>query len=487
MLYRPSASLGVFVGLRSEDVISLEWFQCRTATKLPGTFNSGFWRTLLLQASMTEPAVRHAVLALSWSQKSLIMAADGGERVALQHYGTAIRRLRSHLQTRTRASARIALITCVAFVCADLIRGHFETARIHLRSGLEIAREMRSSCYAGYNAVGSSPEHEACDGRIVEVVARFHLQVELLDFAHPHPCIVPHALLPRTSAPAFLSMIDAWQELHWIIIETLCLSHRTREGCSTQCPNCNLVVHDYSPLAHQQALRKTLGLWSDKYDTFRAAGQYHEFPGVINEVQQQKIHGVLLPYNTLAAIMISTSLSTGQAIFDSQIDHFRLLLEQMSQLWIATSTPQHTQSNGKWWEHDYDAARSVTDLGCLAPLYYTALKCRDRSVRRQAISLMESISHREGFFDARTTAAIARKVVEIEEQGPSTIVINANRNSVVGKRKSLGVDVSAEPLSKASRIPELWVSLLGAPLDTVRISYNPAPDASTIKTMLLQS
>src|SRR4051812_17128273 len=43
-----------------------DWFKCRTALKLPGTFRaSGFWTTLLFQASFSEPAVLHAVLALS--------------------------------------------------------------------------------------------------------------------------------------------------------------------------------------------------------------------------------------------------------------------------------------------------------------------------------------------------------------------------------------------------------------------------------------
>ncbi|KAL5320183.1 hypothetical protein ACEPPN_010984 [Leptodophora sp. 'Broadleaf-Isolate-01'] len=42
-----------------------EWFTHRTVIKLPGLFGSSFWDTLLFQACSNEPAVLHAVIALS--------------------------------------------------------------------------------------------------------------------------------------------------------------------------------------------------------------------------------------------------------------------------------------------------------------------------------------------------------------------------------------------------------------------------------------
>ncbi|KAH9205237.1 hypothetical protein DL95DRAFT_233000, partial [Leptodontidium sp. 2 PMI_412] len=50
----------------SEDEYSyFEWFTHRTVIKLPGLFGSSFWDTLLFQACSNEPAVLHAVIALS--------------------------------------------------------------------------------------------------------------------------------------------------------------------------------------------------------------------------------------------------------------------------------------------------------------------------------------------------------------------------------------------------------------------------------------
>jgi Fungal specific transcription factor domain len=129
-----------------------EWFKCRTSTKLPGTYISGFWDTLLFQASTSEPTVLHAVLALSSVHKRETTSADGRpiasrgldwqEQFMLQQYVKATNSLQPHFSTKDRASSRVALIACAVLVCTELLRGHFQTAQLHLRHGIKILREM---------------------------------------------------------------------------------------------------------------------------------------------------------------------------------------------------------------------------------------------------------------------------------------------------------------------------------------------------------
>ena len=47
-----------------------DWFRSRTVFKLPGSFTSEFWSRLLLQASLRDPAILHASLALSAIHKT---------------------------------------------------------------------------------------------------------------------------------------------------------------------------------------------------------------------------------------------------------------------------------------------------------------------------------------------------------------------------------------------------------------------------------
>jgi hypothetical protein len=57
----------------------------------------------------------------------------------------------------------------------------------------------------------------------------------------------------------------------------------------------------------------------------------------------------------------------------------------------------------------------TADTGIIEPLFVTALKCRDPFIRRNAIALLESWPHREGFWDSALVAKLAQKVVDIEE------------------------------------------------------------------------
>jgi hypothetical protein len=77
---RPPVSVSVLASGIEENGY-FEWFKCRTAIKLPGSFVSGFWTTLLFQASLNEPAVLHAVLALSSVHKSGTINADGQREI----------------------------------------------------------------------------------------------------------------------------------------------------------------------------------------------------------------------------------------------------------------------------------------------------------------------------------------------------------------------------------------------------------------------
>ncbi|EXJ62336.1 hypothetical protein A1O7_02770 [Cladophialophora yegresii CBS 114405] len=75
---------------------------------------------------------------------------------------------------------------------------------------------------------------------------------------------------------------------------------------------------------------------------------------------------------------------------------------------LTTSTTAATKRNKKTF---------TVDMGFIPVLYFTALKCRVPRIRRQAIKLMQVSPRREGVCDGEFTAAIAGRVVEIEEGG----------------------------------------------------------------------
>lgn len=103
-----------------EERRSFEFFRSRTAYELSGFFDSGFWNRVVLQAAHFEPAVRHAVLALSSlherfevGDKSIVNPVwEGG--FALQKYHQAIQEVLNPSHGGQQA-VDICLIACMLF------------------------------------------------------------------------------------------------------------------------------------------------------------------------------------------------------------------------------------------------------------------------------------------------------------------------------------------------------------------------------------
>ncbi|KAF2627497.1 hypothetical protein BU25DRAFT_48943 [Macroventuria anomochaeta] len=146
-----------WTGLRvsSEEQIYLEWFIHGTAAKPPRIFNSPFWDPAILQATIHEPMILQALLALSAAHKRHVLdpvnrareglVPDGLEVFLLKHYGSAIKGLQNHLDGGAKipkAKWFAAVTMCAIFVLFELMRGRFEEACVHLKTGAHIAKQF---------------------------------------------------------------------------------------------------------------------------------------------------------------------------------------------------------------------------------------------------------------------------------------------------------------------------------------------------------
>ena len=57
------------------------------------------------------------------------------------------------------------------------------------------------------------------------------------------------------------------------------------------------------------------------------------------------------------------------------------------------------------------------DMNIIAPLYGIASRCRDPTIRREAVSLLLASRNQQGLWDSSITAQVCGKLVEIEEEG----------------------------------------------------------------------
>lgn len=395
-----------------EDKEYFDWFKCRTSGKLQGSFISDFWTTLLLQGSFSEPAVLHAVLALSSVHRRGILHEQGCnsvpdqqmERFTLQHYTKAINNLRPHFSAKDRASVRVVLISCLVFLSLDILRGHFTSAQLHLQNGLKLLNEWQSSAGNVRDLVAPRGTGEAIDIWTVELFTRLRVQAEL--FNHMFLGYCPPLRLPLRNPPKcrFLTFKDAWNEMDSLLHNTIYVTQqaRLRSDMTVSTPA-------ESPLFQiQQEIKADLEAWFQTYHTSRevlCADKPKEF---------KKAYDVLNLCYAMVTIMVHTAISPNdEMVYDLCTNQFIDLIKQAVN--IAADGPRAQDAVKTSKRYRIHMAHSIIDMGWVAPLYYAATKCRVHRIRLQAIKLMGVTFHREGLWDCQIAGIVARRIMEIEE------------------------------------------------------------------------
>ncbi|KAK5084845.1 hypothetical protein LTR70_007766 [Exophiala xenobiotica] len=174
------------VSLSNDELICVEWYLCRTTTKLPGAFASKYWKSLLLQASSTDSAVLHAMLALSSAHQEVVLGghhrplpdSSHQELLTVRQYSKAIRYLQPHFSDQSRTSVCVTLIVCIVFVALEFLRGNYTIGMKHLQHGLNLFQE--SDRLVGLGSGSSARWIVRFDDQIVTLFTRILVQAKLL-------------------------------------------------------------------------------------------------------------------------------------------------------------------------------------------------------------------------------------------------------------------------------------------------------------------
>lgn len=136
-IYSPSLS----VPGSEEEHRYFRAFRENSVIELSGFFSNDFWASLVLQESDAMTPVRHAVIALGALNKSLesapgpqlkvnvIQEVDRRHHInAVAHYHRAIQSLNQYISTSQAPQLRVALISCLLFICFETFQGSFASS-----------------------------------------------------------------------------------------------------------------------------------------------------------------------------------------------------------------------------------------------------------------------------------------------------------------------------------------------------------------------
>lgn len=349
-----------------EEKEHFEWFKHRTSTKLPSIFASSFWDTLVFQASSSEPAVLHAVFALSCAHKREVCDGhiiwpphgipDKEDQFMLRQYSQAINRLVPYLSTNNKASVRIGLITCVIFISLEYLRGRYKTAHVHLHNGLKLLAEITPSSSKVLSS--TRPYRDSVDGWIIDTFLQLQVQAALLNHVYGHSVLPMFVFESESLGPTFKSPSQARHHLDRLLKETLHLTEQNQQHINSKSKRQPLIFIDC-----QRVIQAELVSWLDAYKATNLD---------LKETLSGRdvfAYRLLHIYYMMDDIMAQTCLSSGnESIFDTHISHFVSIIVCVITLWeMSNSTSKHVA------KHRTDG-KSIADSGWIPPLYYTARK-----------------------------------------------------------------------------------------------------------------
>lgn len=394
---------------------SFAFFCYQTGQQLSTALNVTKTHQLILQASHCDDGVRAAVIALGAIGERLsinnLLTLDNEQANAchsfahLQYY-KALRYLRETISNNPKGSANFAVILSFLFTIFEFLQGDDTACLIHLRGGLNILRRGQGSLSMGLQVTAS--EQDPLTHEILKIFSTMDLQatIWLGLTAFPAPIMVPindpESYLAHLDQ--FSTLDEASESLNRRIVsiyhfQRLVATYDGRESVE-QVPQ---EVH-----VEREKLILQLKKWLVSFEALvrKPCGEF-------NTEMLERITVLKINYESGLLMLTACLQASGQQFYTNHELEFRKIIT----LAKAVVRPR------KDIERIVAANNSKNPLtvfsfyiGVIRPLYFTAIKCQNMNVCREAIALLSSSPWREGAWDSATMARIAaRRVQEVEQ------------------------------------------------------------------------
>jgi hypothetical protein len=370
-------------------------FHERLAFDLSGHFEASFWTRLIPQQCHREPAIKNAILALSALYKSATLSKthtvnldDEHVKFALVKQSQAITSLRKTLSSGN-SQLRLALVASLLFSCFESFHGDWETATQQVYSGLRILKRLGES----------ERRHTANNLADVDLEVGLtlrRLELQILSFLAMNP-ILEHPFndlgaeeLVLGIPDRFITFNEAFTSATYLAVSVL--RHvRTSARCGDDSDSRELIAQE------QRSLQESVDQWNKAYEPV--------FLEVCQNTVGREYLGALQVRICVwkLEIVIATSISKTELVFDSftpqfqRIAHFvRHLLQKDQEI------------------RDSDGSRLQYGMGGIMALFYTATRCRDFCVRRDAIAILREWPSTNGIWHSLQAATVAEWIASIE-------------------------------------------------------------------------
>lgn len=415
-------------------------FQSETSVELSGVFPSSFWNGIVLQESHSQPFVRHAVVsiaALNRSVKLLHPAAsdeppslrDNYEaskqrEYALKQYGKALKAMRG-ISWQERRHLRKVLISTLLVVVFEVMVAQPDMAFTHALIGDRlICNWLYDNPPSQSHTVGlASPISSVIEDELLLTFGRFDTQ--LLSFVdhrsldiHQSGKYVSRSTISRMPT-VFLDLSEAasyWQVVmrhagHFLFsaaaaTESFRFEKDFEESIAGRALEMNSSTSVYcSPYIIPPQLENEKATFVADVERWSAA-----FGPLWQQIQQDSMDlqeniaaSILRMYSLNSKILLEGTTFTSELSYDIFLPSFQEIVT------LARFIDTNLQPSYHF------------HLSTGPPLFVVLLRCRDPSVRREAISILRA-SNIDGPWNRHMIAKVGEWIMKVEEEGMNDLI-----------------------------------------------------------------
>ncbi|KAL2812536.1 hypothetical protein BJX63DRAFT_245512 [Aspergillus granulosus] len=448
----PEIADGLRWAVTTDERQCYSYFQSQTISTLSEYFDSSLWQELLPQRSLSDPAVYHAVVALSAIHQDIEMHGlplpgqdlqNAWNRFALDQSARSFSLLSRRQASQDPRFREVMLLCCLLFVLTQLMRSQYDEAFRHLQCGLRILNEAKQNPY--------EPPVEPC------IVAAFtNLEIQSLQYGACEASLEDNGHEGQRyaveNAAVFRNFQDARRSLHSIF--------GTVFRFLTQCGNLSEeeILMDYGVL-HQKQL--------ELISQYKQFGRDFELFCASRNFNTKEQRGADMMRLMLRSVALVSKIC---------------LLRDETALNYYTSEHELNISMAEEIMSRFPDRPSITlDIGFIPPLYAAAMWCQDHNVRRRAIAVLQSWPHREGSFDSEWAAWVALERLKADtmsdlERNSKTGVSSQSLKAGKGRWTSLeSSSFSLEDALSSTKCMDRWPcvqAILQARAKTSNLSPN---------------
>jgi hypothetical protein len=405
-----------------KEKLAFDFFQSVVVEDFKGHVHTSVWNSYIIPIAVSEPIVRQGALALG-SLRGVNDRPDGyaWQQLALKHHSNAIRALHRKLQIGDAIPIETVLVACLLFLTFELQCRGWEAASTHLNAAREIIASFPLDT-VDRSAASSSNLYD-----LIDIFTRLDMQISFFTSQRiklgraPDGTTTP--ILPADTILNGISQACRALEVQLTAMQELTYLIESRRFAATELSG-KSVTHMHGQITHQLV---SLNRWVQCMSAL--------WPSLTTKEEQYAAR-TLQVQGLCCKIMVSNCLNDGQETsWDSYHDDFAQLLQSVEQATIiqehATPVPASSVDS---------TPRMTIYMGVIPATYFTALKVRHPSLRRQAVALLRRCKRQEGPWNGSQNARLAEQVIMLEEEGLQNIK-------------------SASDVPESSRLYQAWYDL----------------------------